>query len=85
MHGLLSGSCPETEKRMSDHLDGTLTGWAGRRVLRHLARCELCRSVVASLAQTLEELRALGRGDELAAPSLAEAVVARISRQRSAT
>lgn len=74
---LWNGSCEETEQHLSDHLDGELGGLRGRRVLRHLARCELCRAVFLSLARTVEQLRALGRV-EPPSQTVADAVVARI-------
>ncbi len=60
---LWNGSCEETEKHLSEHLDGELRGLRRWRVLRHLARCELCRAVFLSLTRTVERLRALGRVD----------------------
>ncbi len=79
---VLNGSCLDTERRLSDHVDGVLGGLISRRVLRHLGRCELCRSVLDSLVRTLEQLRALGSSEESAMPSVAGAVLARISEDR---
>ena len=78
---LWTASCEETGERLSEHLEGELRGVRGRRVLRHLARCEHCRAILASLARAVEHLRALGQVYPPPAPSLADAVVARIRRE----
>jgi predicted anti-sigma-YlaC factor YlaD len=72
------GSCEETRDALSDHVDDELRGLRGRRVLRHLARCEHCRALLHSLTRAVEQLRALSRLEPPPAPSLADAVVARI-------
>jgi predicted anti-sigma-YlaC factor YlaD len=72
-------TCDETRERLSDHLEGELSGRDAKRVLRHLARCDRCREMLRSLAHALEELRSLGRVDDPAARrSVADAVVDRI-------
>jgi predicted anti-sigma-YlaC factor YlaD len=72
-------TCDETRERLSDHLEGELTEREAKRVLRHLARCELCREVLRSLARAVESLRSLRTLDDAAArPSVADAVVDRI-------
>ncbi len=79
---LWNGSCEETEQHLSEHLDGELRGPRRLRVLRHLARCELCRSVLLSLTRTVEQLRALGHV-EPSSPFVADAVMARIRHEAS--
>jgi predicted anti-sigma-YlaC factor YlaD len=69
----------ETRDRLSDHLEGELTGREATRVLRHLARCERCREMLRSLARAVESLRSLRTLDDASArPSVADAVVDRI-------
>lgn len=79
-------TCAETRERLSDHLEGDLTGREQKRVLRHLARCRHCRAILESLARTLDHVRSLGQVDVPApAPatvSTADAVVERIRRER---
>jgi anti-sigma factor RsiW len=70
-------SCAETAARMSDHLDGELTGIRRRRIAAHLARCEECSAVLASLSRTVDSLRRLGRS-EVPGISTVDAVLARI-------
>jgi predicted anti-sigma-YlaC factor YlaD len=75
-------SCGETEAHLSGHLDGDLSRWRERRLLRHLARCERCRAMLESFRRTVEQLRLLGRPDAVEAqPALAEAVLERIRRE----
>lgn len=70
----------ETQDRLSAYLEGELRGREQKRVVRHLALCPICRDVLRSLAQTLERLRSLGRGDTPppVGPSVADEVVDRI-------
>jgi predicted anti-sigma-YlaC factor YlaD len=69
----------ETQERLSAYLEGELEGREHRRVVRHLALCPICREVLRTLAQTLERLQSLARGDTPSAgPSVADAVVERI-------
>jgi predicted anti-sigma-YlaC factor YlaD len=77
---LMDRRCAEVRAQLSEHLEGSLAPEGERRVLRHLARCARCRSVLASLARTITHLRALGRLEPAAGPSLADAVLARIRR-----
>ena len=71
----------ETRERLSAYLEGELQGREQKRVVRHLALCPLCRDVLRSLAQTLERLRLLGRGESPPPrPSVADAVIDRIRR-----
>ena len=71
----------ETQERLSAYLEGELQGREHKRVVRHLALCPICRDVLRSLAQTLERLRSLGRGEEPPPrPSVADAVADRIRR-----
>jgi predicted anti-sigma-YlaC factor YlaD len=80
--GVLYGSCAETREYLSAHLEGELRGFRRFRVLGHLARCERCRAVLASLARTIDELRALGR-DDADVGSVADAVVDRIRQEEA--
>jgi predicted anti-sigma-YlaC factor YlaD len=74
----------ETQKHLSEHLEGELAGREHKRVLRHLARCPRCREMLRSLAHAVEHLRQLGRGDDLPSrPSVADAVVDRIRHEAS--
>ena len=77
-------SCDETRERLSDHLDGELTGRTQKRVLRHLVRCPHCRALLESLARTLDHLRSLGQIEVLAPLPVetADAVIERIRRER---
>ena len=79
---LWNGSCHETGGHLSEHLDGELRGLRRLRVVRHLARCEMCRAVLKSLSRTIEGLRSLGRVELEPAPSVVPAVMARIRGER---
>lgn len=79
---VLYGSCGETRDRLSDHLEGELRGFRRFRVVGHLARCERCRAVLASLTRTVEQLRTLGR-DEADVDSVADSVVDRIRQEET--
>jgi predicted anti-sigma-YlaC factor YlaD len=79
---VLYGSCAETRGHLSEHLEGELRGFRRFRVLGHLARCERCRAVLASLARTVEQLRTLAR-DEPEVGSVADAVVDRIRQEEA--
>jgi predicted anti-sigma-YlaC factor YlaD len=71
----------ETQERLSAYLEGELQGREQKRVVRHLALCPICRDVLRSLAQALERLRSLGRGESPPPqPSVADAVIDRIRR-----
>jgi anti-sigma factor RsiW len=78
--GVLYGSCAETSARLSAYLEGELRGFRRFRVAGHLARCERCRAVLASLTRTVEQLRGLGR-EEPETESVADAVVERIRQE----
>jgi anti-sigma factor RsiW len=75
---MLNGSCGETALHMSAYVEGELRGFRRLRVARHLARCERCQAILASLRRTMEALRALGQVEPAPNPQLAEAVLARI-------
>jgi predicted anti-sigma-YlaC factor YlaD len=77
-------TCRETGERLSDYLDEELRGRTLVRVRRHLARCERCQALLASVGRTIEELRSL-RSDEMAPATDATvaAVLSRIDRDRS--
>ena len=63
--------------------DDELEGRALVRVRRHLARCERCQALLASLTRTLEELRTLrARDTELVSEATVSAVLARIDGER---
>ncbi len=74
-------SCEETGERLSEHLEGELRGLRRGRILRHLARCEHCRAILASLSRAVEHLRSFGRVYPPPAPAVADAVLARIRRE----
>lgn len=60
---LLHGSHDETQRSLSAYADGELGGYKRWRVSRHLARCEVCRSLYRGLLATLQSLGEL-RGRE---------------------
>ncbi|HYZ89025.1 MAG TPA: hypothetical protein VE620_07005 [Myxococcales bacterium] len=72
-----AATCSETAGGLSGYLERDLSFPRRRRVARHLRRCIRCRSVLHSLAWTVEQLRTLRTG-EVAPPSVAESVVERI-------
>jgi len=76
-------TCAETQKYLSEELDGELRGRTARRIGRHLARCPHCREALRSLRRTVDGLRKLGRADTSPDPvptSVASQVVDRIRR-----
>jgi anti-sigma factor RsiW len=76
-------TCRETADRLSDYLDGDLGARTRRRISRHLARCEHCQALLASLTRTLEQVRSLGSVDPgFAEPATVRAVIERIERER---
>jgi anti-sigma factor RsiW len=79
---LWQGNCEETERHLSDRVDGELRGLRRFRILRHLARCELCAAALESLRRTVESLWVLGRPETAPALSLADDVVERIWREQ---
>jgi predicted anti-sigma-YlaC factor YlaD len=81
---LVTGSCEQTQERLSDRLDGELRGPRRLRVAAHLAHCHRCRAVLRSLSRAVQRVRLLGRKDFAppAAPSIADDVVERIRRER---
>jgi anti-sigma factor RsiW len=72
-----AASCGETADNLSGYLEDELAFPRRRRVARHLRRCIRCQSLLASLARTVEQLRALG-ASERKSPSLADEVIERI-------
>jgi anti-sigma factor RsiW len=76
--GALTASHEETAARMSDLIDGELSGFRRSRVERHLRRCDGCRALLRSLAATVERLRDFSRRELQADPALADRVVARL-------
>ena len=72
-----AATCGETAAQLSDYLERELPSPRRRRVARHLRRCLGCRSLLHSLAWTVEQLRTLATS-EVAQPSVAETVVERI-------
>jgi predicted anti-sigma-YlaC factor YlaD len=78
------GDCEETAEHLSDHLEDEVRGLRRRRILRHLARCALCRAAFESLRRTVNELRQLGRAELTPAPQLADAVIERIQYEHGA-
>jgi hypothetical protein len=65
-----------TARRLSEYLDGTLSGRDGARVEAHLASCLECRNDLAELRRTSELLRGLRAGVE--SPDLAASILERI-------
>ncbi|NUR75903.1 MAG: hypothetical protein HOQ28_06425 [Thermoleophilia bacterium] len=57
---LLEASCAATAEALSDRLEGELHGLQRLRIDRHLARCSICRSTLASLTRLVHVLRTLG-------------------------
>jgi predicted anti-sigma-YlaC factor YlaD len=72
-----AATCRETAANLSGYLEHDLASPRRRRVARHLRRCSRCRSLLHSLAWTIEQLRMLGTR-EVATPGVAETVVERI-------
>jgi len=81
----LHGSHEETASLMSAYVDGELRGYRRWRVMRHLARCAVCRAAYESVLATLDGLRALARHEPPARPELAVQVVERIRRSEGDT
>ncbi len=75
----INGSHEETQEFMSAYAEGELRGLRRWRVGRHLARCEICKSVYRGFLAALDGLHAL-RTDPPAKPRLADSVVERIRR-----
>jgi predicted anti-sigma-YlaC factor YlaD len=76
------GGCRWTSKRLSAYLEDDLGAAARWLASRHLSRCERCRAVLRSLAETVEQLRLLGEYDRRApGASQADAVVDRLRRE----
>lgn len=65
-----------TARRLSEYLDGTLSGRDGARVEAHIASCPECRNDLAELRRTSELLRSLRAGVE--SPDLAASILERI-------
>jgi anti-sigma factor RsiW len=76
------GSHGETERHLSEYVEGEVRGFRRGRIVRHLARCEPCAAVFRSLQRTIELLRGLGQREPIPVESAAEAVVARIRRDQ---
>ena len=69
----------ETRDHLSEYVEGELDARARTRVMRHLARCERCRTMLESFTRTLEQLRALGSVEQAEpTPATVRAVVERI-------
>jgi predicted anti-sigma-YlaC factor YlaD len=64
-------------RNLSAFLEDDLAVPRRRRVARHLRRCLRCRSLLDSLARTVEQLRTLG-ASEHRMPLLADEVIERI-------
>jgi anti-sigma factor RsiW len=66
--------------RMSAYADGELTGSRRERMKGHLARCERCRQLLASLQATIAAAKALPSPASPTSPSdRAAAVIARLN------
>ena len=75
-------TCRETRDRLSDYLDGDLGARTRARVMRHLARCEHCQALLASVTRTLEQLRSFGSVDQASPePATVRAVIERIEKE----
>jgi predicted anti-sigma-YlaC factor YlaD len=72
-----AATCGETAAQLSDYLERELPSPRRRRVARHLRRCLGCRSLLHSLAWTVEQLRALAAHD-VPTESVADTVAERI-------
>lgn len=72
-----AATCGETAANLSGYLEHDLAFPRRRRVARHLRGCTRCRSLLHSLAWTIEQLRLLGTS-EVGAPGVEETVVERI-------
>lgn len=82
MKNPFSGSCGETARLMSEHVDGELRGLTRWRVARHIMICDICRPLYASLVLTVEAVRGLGRQDPPPPdPKMVEGVLARIQAE----
>jgi predicted anti-sigma-YlaC factor YlaD len=77
IRSLFAATCAETADQLSDYLERELPSPRRRHVARHLRRCLRCRSLLDSLAWTVEQLRALGANDA-PAESVADTVAERI-------
>ena len=73
----LAATCGEIADNLSGYLEHDLAFPRRRRVAWHLRRCMRCRSLLHSLAWTIEQLRAL-RTNHVTAPSVAGNVATRI-------
>lgn len=69
---------------MSEHAEAELRGYAGWRVSRHLAKCDMCRALYRGFVDALAGLRKLGRREPPPKPEIADAVVARIRESEGA-
>jgi predicted anti-sigma-YlaC factor YlaD len=74
----LNGTHEETQRLMSEYVEGDLRGLRRWRVARHLARCEPCRALYRAFLSALDNLRALRGAEPAAKPEIADAVVERI-------
>lgn len=78
---MVVGSCEETRERLSEHVEGELTGLRRLRVRLHLAGCDACSAAARSLRKTIERLRDLEDTFRPGpAPSAAPAALERIQR-----
>jgi len=77
MHALY-GSHEETQELMSAYHEGELSGYRRWRVMRHLAKCEVCRELYDSVVAMLGGLRELGRREPPPDPTIADRVVERL-------
>lgn len=71
----------ETRDHLSDYVEGELAPRTRTRIMRHLARCEGCRTMLESFTRTLEQLRTLGDVEQVApAPATVSAVLRRVQQ-----
>ncbi|MGH3109309.1 MAG: anti-sigma factor family protein [Gaiellaceae bacterium] len=75
-------TCHETPLHLSDYLDDDLPRRTRNRVRRHLARCERCRALLASLERALAAVRSLGEVTQPPpSPATVTAVIRRIQHE----
>jgi predicted anti-sigma-YlaC factor YlaD len=72
----------ETRDHLSEYVEGDLDARTRTRIMRHLTRCEGCRTMLESFKRTLEQLRSLGEIEQLTpAPATVSAILRRIERE----
>lgn len=67
--------------RVSDYIDGEVSGAHAQRVEEHVSRCPRCRRLLAALERTVAALRQLDR-PPLVGGDVAERVIVRLRAER---